>query len=845
MINPTFTRQQTMAMHLRYFLVLCSLIATVFSQTVQAQDSSDRVKIDSTITRPQMDTSVPRRIQQAADILNERFREKYRGQLALSRQERVFASMRAVFQRTKDYLKTGIDTGSIARQLRLEEERIELAGEGIFVNRGSVQTSRNLATSEVMLSEISALNETQVKRIDNFLADLEEFRTTIDSLASDSFFLYIPQDTAEIRQHLQQIRAMGTEIRTTDSALNTTLRTVRNLKTKSTIIEGNISSKLEEIQNFRAELSQNSLTKETAYLWETPKFRRPFGEILQFSMVKNNLVTIFYIRNHAGKIFFILLMVLALMAYLRSLRRNIHKEMGEDSTAAHSIVMEHPVLSSVVICLSIGQFFFPSPPFSFYAVVWSVNSVILAIIIRSHITQFWYRFWVTSVILAIIACFINMILQASRPERIVMLVLSMAGAFAGLKVQLSPQKNELREKKLPIFLWISIGLELLAVLGNLSGRYNFSKGMMTTGFFSLVVGIQLLWVIRLIHEIFDISAEAHREDEKQRFYIDFEKVGSEVPNYLYYFLGIGWFVLIAQNFYIYTKLTEPFVAFFTKQREIGSYAFSLSGIVLFVGIIFLSGVVSKLVSYFADNRKKASGSKKSELANWMLLIRIAIFSVGLFLAFAASGIPMDRIAIVFGALSVGIGFGLQTLVNNLVSGLIIAFEKPIGVGDVVEIGGRSGTMKSIGFRSSVVTTFDGSEVIIPNGDLLNQHLINWTLNDNPRRVEVLVGVNYNTNVDHAVQLIHQVMSGDDRIRKFPESFVLVNNFGNSSIDLRVLFWVSHFTNWNLVRSDLMRNIKRTFDDHGIEIPYPQMVVHQEKDEPPAQNTETPGTPESQ
>jgi small-conductance mechanosensitive channel len=134
-------------------------------------------------------------------------------------------------------------------------------------------------------------------------------------------------------------------------------------------------------------------------------------------------------------------------------------------------------------------------------------------------------------------------------------------------------------------------------------------------------------------------------------------------------------------------------------------------------------------------------------------------------------------------------------------------------------------MKSIGFRSSVVTTFDGSEVIIPNGDLLNQHLINWTLNDNPRRVEIIVGVNYDTNLDHAIQLIHQVMAGDDRIRKFPESFVLVNNFGNSSIDLRILFWVSHFTNWNLVRSDLMRNIKRTFNDNNIEIPYPQMVVH--------------------
>ena len=87
----------------------------------------------------------------------------------------------------------------------------------------------------------------------------------------------------------------------------------------------------------------------------------------------------------------------------------------------------------------------------------------------------------------------------------------------------------------------------------------------------------------------------------------------------------------------------------------------------------------------------------------------------------------------------GIGFGLQTLVNNLVSGLIIAFEKPVNVGDDVDINGQSGIMKSIGFRSSVISTYDGSDIIIPNGDLLNAHLINWTLGETKRRVEVLIG----------------------------------------------------------------------------------------------------------
>jgi small-conductance mechanosensitive channel len=186
---------------------------------------------------------------------------------------------------------------------------------------------------------------------------------------------------------------------------------------------------------------------------------------------------------------------------------------------------------------------------------------------------------------------------------------------------------------------------------------------------------------------------------------------------------------------------------------------------------------------------------------------------------------MDRIAIVFGALSVGIGFGLQNLVNNLVSGLIIAFEKPLNVGDIVEIGGRSGTMKSIGFRSSVITTFDGSDVVIPNGDLLNQHLVNWTLNTTARRVEVLVGVDYSTNLEETIQLIMNILHGDKRIHAHPEPAVLVNNFASSSIDLRILFWVDNHDNWQLVRSDVMQRVKAVFNDADVQIPFPQMVLH--------------------
>jgi small-conductance mechanosensitive channel len=162
--------------------------------------------------------------------------------------------------------------------------------------------------------------------------------------------------------------------------------------------------------------------------------------------------------------------------------------------------------------------------------------------------------------------------------------------------------------------------------------------------------------------------------------------------------------------------------------------------------------------------------------------------MGLFLAIAATGVPVDRITIILGALSVGVGLGLQALVNNLVSGLIIAFEKPVNVGDQVEIEGRSGRIKSIGFRSSIVSTFDGADVIIPNGDLLKAHLVNWTLGKSRRRADLPVGVAFGTDLQKTKKLLEELMAEDKRILPYPSPVVLFQQFSSSSIDIKLFFW---------------------------------------------------------
>jgi len=212
------------------------------------------------------------------------------------------------------------------------------------------------------------------------------------------------------------------------------------------------------------------------------------------------------------------------------------------------------------------------------------------------------------------------------------------------------------------------------------------------------------------------------------------------------------------------------------------------------------------------------------LGSWLLLIRIAIITIGLFLAFAAAGIPTDRITIVLSALGVGIGFGLQTLINNLVSGLIISFEKPVNVGDIIELGDKGGTMKSIGFRSSIIATWDGADVIVPNGDLLNQHLVNWTLDNRTRRIDFQVSVAYGTDISKTKEIINKLIVADKRILKKPAPAIMIKDLGPGTISLQVFFWARDIGEWSQVRSDLIGAVEVAFRDNKIDVPFPQQEI---------------------
>ncbi len=200
-------------------------------------------------------------------------------------------------------------------------------------------------------------------------------------------------------------------------------------------------------------------------------------------------------------------------------------------------------------------------------------------------------------------------------------------------------------------------------------------------------------------------------------------------------------------------------------------------------------------------------------------------TIAALIAISVVGLDLSNLAIIAGALSVGIGFGLQTIVNNFVSGLILLVERPVKAGDWIMTGGHEGFVKRINVRATEIETFQRASVIIPNSELLSSALINWTHKDHYGRVEIDVGVAYGSDVDQVMKILQDCLDQHAKILSVPESSVIFMSFGESSLDFQARGFIANVLYRPFVASELRVAIYRAFAEAGIEIPFPQRDLH--------------------
>ncbi len=282
-----------------------------------------------------------------------------------------------------------------------------------------------------------------------------------------------------------------------------------------------------------------------------------------------------------------------------------------------------------------------------------------------------------------------------------------------------------------------------------------------------------------------------------------------------------WSVTLIRNLTLYDAMIKVVSDFLATQRNIGDMVFTFKSIGVFVLIIWVSIIFSTIINFFFGTEGVADTKKKSKLGSMMLLIRLTIWILGFLIGVSAAGIPLDKLSLMIGALGVGIGFGLQNIVNNLVSGVILAFERPIQVGDLIEVGSKSGRVKEIGVRSSKIRSADGADIIIPNGDLLSQQLINWTMQDNSKRLDFKVSIPYPVDIEKINSLVQGQLQKNKDVLQSPAPMINVQEFEPTAVEFKIMWWIPDLSKEGSVRSKVMSAIYETLDNAGIVIDNPE------------------------
>ncbi len=243
-------------------------------------------------------------------------------------------------------------------------------------------------------------------------------------------------------------------------------------------------------------------------------------------------------------------------------------------------------------------------------------------------------------------------------------------------------------------------------------------------------------------------------------------------------------------------------------------------IVFAIGFFIVKGIKRLLQNLILPRSRLDIGGQTAIVS----LFGYAGYTIAAFLALNAAGINLSSLAVVLGALSVGIGFGLQNIVSNFVSGIILLIERPIKKGDWISVSGHEGYVRKIAVRSTEIETFDHASVIVPNADLVSQSVLNWVHTNKIARVKTYVGVSYDSDPENVKKLLLEAVNELPIALRIPEPTVLFQNFGDSSLDFELRFCIREADGMATAKSDANFAIFRKFKAHDISIPFPQREI---------------------
>jgi len=532
-----------------------------------------------------------------------------------------------------------------------------------------------------------------------------------------------------------------------------------------------------------------------------------------------------YLSTQAARIPLQLFVFVVLVVAWRRAHQRTERWLAEDTSLSNvAAVFEHPISSALLLTLLCSPWIYPQAPIQLRTIIRiAFVPPLLRVVDRlvdPPLRPGMYllgAFFVADQLRVVVA-------PIAALEQTLFIVEMMIGAIASLWMVRSGRLSRLADHMAPrTVTWIERAARLLA------GFFAFAALAAALGFMQLahvvagaVLGsgyaAMLLFAIERLAEglwAYALRTRALRGLRAVQRHRAFLQARGEWV--LAWVATLLWWVAVLNSAQLLDPIVDTARAVLGAQLSIGNFKLSLGNVLAFVISIWLSVLTSRFLRFILEEdvypRLHLGRGLPYALSN---ILHYTILLLGFIAALAAIGLDIDRFTILAGAFGVGVGFGMQNIVNNFISGLILLFERPIKVGDVVQIDTTTqGEVRRIGIRSSTVRTAEGAEVIVPNARLISDPVINWTFSDRMRRIDLNISVPYGTDPERALELLRSVAGGNPRIVEDPSPVALFMGFGANTLDFQLRAWTDRFEEWVVIRSELAITVNRALSGAGI------------------------------
>lgn len=528
-------------------------------------------------------------------------------------------------------------------------------------------------------------------------------------------------------------------------------------------------------------------------------------------------------------LFFSFLLIYACILFINKKAKRLYRNNLEVLTKG-AIILKHPFVSSLIILSFLVFLFFDFPnevkyfvlmllilPFSL--VIWNLNSDHKA----KHIALF-IAFSLTFIFLTIISGQPKILRFSLLSINVVTFLLAYT---AQKQPELIKKENKYWLGTLPYLITAILFLSVVAFIANILGSVQLSLIFTRTIVGTIITFAMIKETIQLVEAFLFLFLMGPLYKFSNILKEDSEQVLRFI-NKVLRFIGYSlWFYTILDLLKIQNKLTIAVWDFVNTPLVVGELSISLANILSFFIILQFSIWLSKFIRYFLDKEVYPRTNVSIGVSGtFSLMIKYTITFVGFLFALFAAGVELSKVAVGIGALGVGVGFGLQNIVNNFVSGIILALERPLKIGDIVMVDGVEGIVKNIGLRASQIRTWDGSDVLVPNGSLISGKLTNRTFDDKLRRLDIEIQLAKDTDISKAAQVFLEAANTVPGIMKKPKAYYNFEGIHDGKATVKIYGWISDYSNGMRIGTAFKIAVFEALTKEGFEISFPVLQIKQ-------------------